>query len=74
MGCHCGHFSENFGLKWFPAISQTFQCKDNTCNLNFIVSDPVDKVENTPNLPGNVSSLVHCFYSFTSEKFCGGKL
>lgn len=66
MESHCGHFSEkNFGLKWFPAISQTFQCEDNCCNLNFIVSDPVDKAENTPNLPGNVSFLVHSFSSFT---------
>lgn len=64
MDCHCGRFAEmNFGLRWFPAISWTFQCKDNSRNLNFIVSDPVDKAENTPNLPGNVSSLVHSFSS-----------
>lgn len=51
MGCHNGHFSEqNLELRWFPAISWLFQCKGDSCNLTFIVSDPVDKTENAPNL------------------------
>lgn len=68
----CRHFSEKwgseFGLRRFPAISETFQCQDHSDNLNFIVSDPVDKAENTPNLPGNVASLVF-FPSFLPFSF-----
>lgn len=69
---HCGHFPEKWGsefrLRWFPAVSEAFQCKDHSDNLNFIFSDPVDKAENTPNLPGNVASLAF-FSSFLPALF-----
>lgn len=70
---HCRHFSgkwgSKFGLRRLPAISETFQCKDHSDNLIFIISDPVDKVENTSNLPGNVASLVFFLSSFFFSSF-----
>lgn len=56
------------GWEDFLQFLKLSNAKITLINLNFIISDPVDKAENTPNLPGNVASLVF-FPSFLPFSF-----
>lgn len=64
-------WGSDFALRSFSATSQTVPREYKSCNLSSVVSDPVDKAEDPPDLPGNAPSA-SLSSSPSGELFKGG--